>query len=160
MNFARKGRASMLCTIGDAAKRLGVPASTLRYYDKEGLLPHVNRSDSGIRMFTEDDFEWVVLIERLKQSGLSIKEIKRYVDLYLQGDDTLEARRELIYSRRAILEQQMADLQQTLDFLKYKCWFYDRALEDGTDQHVKQMGLDDLPPEMREIKMRCGVNKY
>lgn len=151
---------SMLCTIGDAAKRLGVPASTLRYYDKEGLLPHVNRSDSGIRMFTEDDFEWVVLIERLKQSGLSIKEIKRYVDLYLQGDDTLEERRELIYSRRAILERQMADLQQTLDFLKYKCWFYDRAVEDGTDQRVIQMGLDDLPPEMREIKMRCGVNKY
>ena len=86
----------MLYTIGDAAKELGIPASTLRYYDKEGLLPHTSRSGSGIRMFTEDDFEWVRFIERLKLSGMPIKEIKSYIDLYEQGDATLPQRRELI----------------------------------------------------------------
>ena len=82
----------MLYTIGDAARELGIPASTLRYYDKEGLLPHTSRSGSGIRMFTEDDFEWVRFIERLKLSGMPIKEIKSYIDLYEQGDATLPQR--------------------------------------------------------------------
>lgn len=150
----------MLYTIGDAASKLGIPASTLRYYDKEGLLPHMSRSQSGMRMFDEDDMEWVVLIERLKQAGLSIKEIKSYVDLYLEGDSTLEERRDLFYARRELLQQQMADLQQTLDFLKYKCWFYDRAVEIGSGEAVKRMKLEDMPPDIREIKVRCGVNKY
>ena len=69
----------MLSTIGDAAKKLGVQPTALRYYDKEGLLPHMERSESGIRMFTEDDFEWVRFIERLKLSGMPIKEIKSYI---------------------------------------------------------------------------------
>ncbi len=150
----------MLYTIGDAAKELGIPASALRYYDKEGLLPHVTRSNGGIRMFTEDDFEWVHFIERLKTSGLPIKEIKRYVDLYLQGDSTIEERRELIYARREAVERQMAELQQTLDFITYKCWFYDKALEAGTTEVPHSMDPEDMPPDIREIKKRCGVNRY
>lgn len=150
----------MLYTIGDAAKELGIPASALRYYDKEGLLPHMNRSGSGMRMFTEDDFEWVRFIEKLKLSGMPIKEIKRYVDLYEQGDSTIEQRRELIYARRAAVEKQMEELQQTLDFITYKCWYYDTALEAGTADVPHSMPLEDMPPDIRAIKERCGVNKY
>lgn len=76
---------SKLYTIGDASRVLGMPASTIRFYDKNGLLPHMGRTESGIRMFTEDDLEWVRFIERLKTSGMPLKEIKRYIDLYLEG---------------------------------------------------------------------------
>ncbi|MEQ3362558.1 MerR family transcriptional regulator [Raoultibacter massiliensis] len=150
----------MLYTIGDAAKKMGLSASTIRYYDKEGLLPHMNRSESGIRMFTEDDFEWIQVVERLKKSGLSIKEIKQYVDLYLKGDSTLEERRELFYARKKILEEQMESLRQTLDFLTYKCWFYDTAVEAGTADVPHEMDPADMPDDIREIKLRCGVSKY
>lgn len=70
---------SKLYTIGDASRVLGMPASTIRFYDKNGLLPHMGRTESGIRMFTEDDLEWVRFIERRKTSGMPLKEIKRYI---------------------------------------------------------------------------------
>ena len=150
----------MLYTIGDAAKELGIPASALRYYDKEGLLPHMNRSGSGIRMFTEDDFEWVRFIERLKCAGMPIKEIKRYIDLYEQGDSTLEDRRALIYDRRDAVEQELERLQETLAFITYKCWYYDKALELGSEDAVKAIPLEELPPDIRAIKERCGIVRY
>ena len=150
----------MLYTIGDAAKELGIPASALRYYDKEGLLPHMNRSGSGIRMFTEDDFEWVRFIERLKKSGMPITEIKSYIDLYEQGDGTIGERRELIYARRAAVEREMEELQETLAFITYKCWYYDKALELGSEEAVKAIPADELPDDIRAIKERCGVSKY
>lgn len=150
----------MLYTIGDAAKELGVPASALRYYDKEGLLPHMNRSGSGIRMFTEDDFEWVRFIERLKKSGMPIKEIKSYIDLHEQGDGTLRERRELIYARRAAVERELEELQETLAFITYKCWYYDKALELGSEEAVKAIPPEELPDDIRAIKERCGIVRY
>ena len=71
----------MLYTVGEMARFLNVSASTLRYYDKEGLLPFVERSNSGIRMFSDKDYEWLKIIECLKKSGLSIKEIRSYIDM-------------------------------------------------------------------------------
>ena len=150
----------MLYTIGDAAKELGIPASALRYYDKEGLLPLRFMCGSGIRMFTEDDFEWVRFIERLKKSGMPIKEIKSYIDLYEQGDGTIGERRELIYARRAAVEREMEELQETLAFITYKCWYYDKALELGSEEAVKAIPADELPDDIRAIKERCGVSKY
>ncbi|RDB64321.1 MerR family transcriptional regulator [Gordonibacter sp. 28C] len=150
----------MLYTIGDAAKKMGLSASTLRYYDKEGLLPHMNRSGSGMRMFGEDDLEWIQFIERLKKSGLTIKEIKQFVDWYLEGDGTIEQRRSMFHARKQALEEEMAKLQHTLDFITYKCWFYDKALEAGSTEVPHSMDPADMPPDIREIKERCGVNRY
>ena len=150
----------MLYTIGDAAKKLGIQPSTLRYYDKEGLLPHMERSDGGIRMFNEDDFEWFRFIERLKRSGMPIKEIKHFVDLYEQGDNTIEERRNLVHSRKEAIESQIADLQEALDFITYKCWFYDKAAEIGSTEPLQNMPEEDMPPKIRDIKKRCEINKY
>lgn len=150
----------MLYTIGDAAKKLGVAPSALRYYDKEGLLPHMERSSGGTRMFTEDDLEWFHFIEKLKRSGMPIKEIKHYVDLYLEGDSTLQERRELVYARREAVARELEELQETLDFISYKCWFYDEAVKAGTADVPRNMPLDELPPDIHEIKKRCGISKY
>ena len=88
----------MLYTVGEIAKILHIPASTLRYYDKEGLLPLVERSKGGIRMFSDKDYEWLKVIECLKKSGLSIKEIRTFIDMVGRGDYSLSERLELFRS--------------------------------------------------------------
>lgn len=76
-------------TVGEMAKMLDVPASTLRYYDKEGLLPFVARSSGGIRLFQDSDLEWLRVIGCMKKAGMSIKDIRQYIELAMQGNDTL-----------------------------------------------------------------------
>lgn len=145
----------MVHSIADAAKATGVPASTLRYYDKEGLLPNVGRLSGGSRVFSEDDLAWIRVIEHLKKAGLTIKEIARYTDLIQQGDDTLEARRALLYERKEEVEAELARVQGTLDFITYKCWFYDEAVRLGSEEAVHALPDVEVPAEMRAIRERC-----
>ena len=132
----------MAYTVGEMARRLGVPASTIRYYDKEGLLPFVGRSSGGIRVFTEKDFEWLRIIECLKKTGMSLKDIREYIELAMEGDETIARRLELFRKQRTVLETRMAELQQTMDTLDYKCWFYETAAARGSTE-----GISDLPDE-------------
>ena len=93
----------MVYTVGEMAKLLGVTASTLRYYDKEGLLPFVERSSGGIRMFRESDIEWLRVIECMKKAGMSIKDIRQYIELALKGDDTIELRLMMFRRQKEVL---------------------------------------------------------
>lgn len=86
----------MFYSVGEMAKKLNVEPSTLRYYDKEGLLPFVERSSGGIRMFQDSDFEWLSIIECLKKTGMPIKEIKHFIDWCIEGDSTIDQRLALI----------------------------------------------------------------
>jgi len=147
----------MVYTIRDAASRIGVAPSTLRYYDKEGLLPFVDRSRSGIRMFKESDLEWLQLIKCLKATGMSIREIKKFIDMYAEGDTTLEPRRDMFYQRKQAVEEQMAALQKTLDFVTYKCWFYDSAVAAGSADVPKSMKPEELPKNILAMKSNAGL---
>ena len=149
-----------LYTIGDAARELDMPASTIRFYDKNGLLPHMNRTESGIRMFTEDDLEWARFIERLKVSGMPLKEIKRYIDLYLEGDSTIDERLKIVRTRRDEIDRQIEELKLARDFIDYKCWFYEVAKESGTCDTPKNMPVEELPPKIAQIKKKCRINRY
>ena len=143
----------MLYTVGEMAKILGVPPSTLRYYDKEGLLPFVERSSGGIRMFTEKDHEWLKVIECLKQSGLSIKDIRSFIDMAMQGDEaSLKKRLALIQARREAVKKQIEDMRETLELLEFKCWYYEQAVQDGTEERVRSLSLDEIPGQYRNIK--------
>ena len=142
----------MLYTVGEMARFLNVSASTLRYYDKEGLLPFVERSNSGIRMFSDKDYEWLKIIECLKKSGLSIKEIRSYIDMTKRGDDSLEERLQLFEERKKDVERQMKELQETLDLLKYKCWDYEMAIQDQSEERVRSLSAEELPEEYKKIK--------
>lgn len=142
----------MLYTVGEIARFLNVSASTLRYYDKEGLLPFVERSNSGIRMFSDKDYEWLKIIECLKKSGLSIKEIRSYIDMTKRGDDSLEERLQLFEERKKDVERQMKELQETLDLLKYKCWYYEMAIQDQSEERVRSLSAEELPEEYKKIK--------
>ena len=145
----------MLYTVGEMAKILGIPASTLRYYDKEGLLPFVERSSGGIRMFTEKDHEWLKVIECLKQSGLSIKDIRNFISMVIQGDESSLAKRlTLFQARRDADKKQIKDMQETLELLEFKCWYYEQAIQDGTEEKVRSLSLDEIPKQYRNIRKK------
>lgn len=142
----------MLYTVGETAKILNVAPSTLRYYDKEGLLPFVERSVGGIRVFKEEDFNWLFIIECLKKSGLSIKDIKHYIDLSLEGDETIDERLEIFENQRKKLSAQMADLKATLEILDYKCWYYETARKFGTTAVPQSMPVEEIPEHLHKAR--------
>ncbi len=147
----------MLYTVGEMAKAVGIPASTLRYYDKEGILPCVERSKGGIRMFTEKDYEWLKVIECLKRSGLSIKEIKAFTEMIGRGDDSLKERLNLFLARRDSVRQQIAQMEEMLALLEFKCWYYEEALKDGTENRVRNLSLEEIPGPYRTAKENINL---
>lgn len=147
-------------SIGEAAAELGMTPSALRYYDRQGLLPGVSRTSGGTRRFTEDDLEWVRYVERLKLSGMPIKEVRRYVELYEQGDATIGQRRAIVEARRARVEDQLEEARRTLDFITYKCWYYEVAEAAGTCDAPRDMPWEELPPDIRRIKQQCQIRRY
>ncbi len=133
-------------TIGQVSKLFGLPVSTLRYYDKEGLFDNIHR-ESGIRKFSDKDLERLRMIECLKKSGLEIKDIKQFMIWCGQGSGTFLQRRELFARQRRAVEVEIAHLEQVRSILDYKCWFYDQAIRDGTDENVRNLPLEKIPEE-------------
>lgn len=144
----------MLYTVGEMAKLLGVAPSTLRYYDQEGLLPFVERSSNGIRVFKDSDYEWLQVIECLKKTGMQLKDIREFIHMAMQGDDTIEDRLELIIRQQEAVRQQIAQLQQTLETLDFKRWYYETARDSGSTSVPRNMRLEELPEEFREVRKR------
>ena len=149
----------MFYTIGEMAKKLNVAPSTLRYYDKEGLLPFVERSAGGIRMFKDSDFGWLYTIECLKKTGMPIKEIKHFIDWCIEGDATIDKRLALINRQREAALQQLKQVQDTLDMLDYKRWYYETAKAAGTCDVHKTMPEEDIPEKYHVfIKRAKGLD--
>lgn len=128
-------------TIGEAAKILNLTSYTLRYYDKEGLMPFVERTTGGTRFFKESDLEALRIIECLKMTGMPIKEIKTFIDWCSDGDATLRQRFDMFQERKAAVEAQMQELLQTMKVIEHKCDYYRTALDAGTEavHHQKQI---------------------
>lgn len=144
----------MVFTIGEMAKKLGVAASTLRYYDKEGLFPFMERSESGIRVFKESDYEFLKIIHCLKATGMQIKDIKNFIELVLQGDESINARLEIFQKQKLEVEKQISELQEALETVKFKCWYYETAKRAGSTAFCDNMCDDELPEDMRRIRTK------
>lgn len=114
----------MKYSIHEVATKFGLTAHTLRYYDKEGLLPFIGREPSGTRIFTEKDLEWLTMICCLKDTGIPIKEIKQYADWCAKGMETLEERKAMLADHRLQVLQQMEALQKNLDLIDSKIAVY------------------------------------
>ena len=142
----------MVYTVGEMARLLDVPASTLRYYDKEGLLPFVERSPGGIRMFRDSDLEWLRIIGCMKKAGMSIKDIRQYIELAMRGNDTIDTRLAMFRHQREVLMAQMEEMRHTLATVEYKCWYYETAQASGSIDTPKQMPLEEVPPQFRAIR--------
>ena len=142
----------MVYTVGEMAKQLGVPASTLRYYDKEGLLPFVERSSGGIRMFQPSDFEWLQVINCMKKAGMSIQDIRQYIELALQGDSTIDQRLAMFMQQREALKARLAELRHTLLTVEYKCWYYETAKAAGSTDVPQQLPDEAVPEAVRAVR--------
>jgi DNA-binding transcriptional MerR regulator len=118
----------MFYSIGEVALMFNIPASTLRYYDREGLFPNMKRSIGGIRLFSDVEVETLKVIECLKTTGMEIKDIKLFLDWCLEGNSTLQKRCNMFYERKAIVEKQMEAIRKTLEMIQFKCWYYETAL--------------------------------
>ncbi|MDO4261806.1 MAG: MerR family transcriptional regulator [Eubacteriales bacterium] len=141
-------------TIKEASAIMNLPASTLRYYDSQGLLPFIERRESGYRIFSENDIALLRVIECLKRSGLSIKDIRHFTELLWQGDASLPERLALFQRQRKAVEAQMAELQKTLDVIDHKCRYYQAAVEAGTER-IHQS--DDAPEWKRLQEIYSGA---
>ena len=136
-------------SIGQVSEMFGLPVSTLRYYDKEGLFPDIQRV-SGIRKFSENELEALRVIDCLKKSGLEIKDIKQFMEWSKEGSKTFEVRKELFEKQKEVVEKEIAKLERVLAMLKYKSWYYEEAIKAGNEEAVLTMIPDDLPQHVKE----------
>lgn len=125
-----------------------LPISTLRYYDKEGLFPDIKRT-SGIRQFSEKEIEALKVIECLKKSGLEIKTIKQFMEWCVQGSETYPERKKLFETQKERVENEIIRMNKVLDMLKFKCWYYEEAIKDGSEERLRSLCPEDMPPEIR-----------
>lgn len=141
----------MSYSISEVAKMLNVSTYTIRYYDKEGLFPLVKRVN-GIRVFEDKDFPWLRMLNCLKNLNMPIKKIKEYVDLALKGDETLKERYNLILEQEESIEKKIKELKYYKKQIDFKKAYYEKALEAGTEEAVKDwpnpeatLDVDELP---------------
>jgi DNA-binding transcriptional MerR regulator len=114
--------------IAEVSEQYGLSSDTLRYYERVGLLPPVNRSKSGIRDYNELDLRRVDFIKCMRSAGLPVEVLTHYMELVQQGDETIEARKEILVEQRDLLAARMEEMQKTLDRLNYKVEVYEKAL--------------------------------
>lgn len=132
---------------------MNIPASTLHYYDREGFFKGLTRSSGGKRTFSEGEINTLRMVECLKASGMQIKEIKTFLGWCEEGAQTFGQRRRMFYERKAAVEQQMVELQKTLQIIEYKCWYYDTAIELGSEQMLQNMPINDMPENVKHGKL-------
>lgn len=139
----------MTYSIGQVSKKTGISISAIRYYDNEGLLPFLKRKENGMRDFSERDLDHLELIECLKKTNMPIKDIKQFFEWYLAGDSTLKNRHTLFHQGKEAVEEEILKLETVLDTLKYKCWIYDIAVENGSLDTYKTIDQKDIPSDIK-----------
>ena len=121
-------------TISEVSKEFGLTADTLRYYERIGLLPAVNRNSSGNRDYTQEDCRWVQFIKCMRSAGLSIETLIEYVSLFQLGNATIAIRKELLIEQRKQIFDKIEELQGTLEYLDKKI--------DGYEEHMLKFEED------------------
>jgi len=119
---------SQALTPAQMSERTGVSLDTLRYYEKEGLLQDVERADSGHRRYSEDDVLWIEVLRCLRDTGMTIDQLRTYCDLGQQGDHTAPERQRILLDHRTLIERQIDDRQAALRLIDHKLSFYNREL--------------------------------
>lgn len=132
-------------TIGEISKKLNISVSTLRYYDKKGLIPLVNRTEGNIRLFDDTAIEGLKMLKCLKTTGMELKDIKAFFDLCQLGDSTINQRYELFLKQKRETEKKIKELQDALNLINYKVEYYRIAKEEGTT---------DTPALNKELAMK------
>ncbi|MBB6633191.1 MerR family transcriptional regulator [Cohnella thailandensis] len=112
-------------TIKEVSEDTGISSYTLRYYEREGILPYVKRDSSGNRLYDEESMEWLNFILALRSTGMPLAEIKHYVDLYQEGESTLNMRKQMMLKHKEKIEKNLSDTLKYLEQINYKLAIYD-----------------------------------
>jgi len=118
-------------TIKEVAKKMDISEHTLRFWAKSGFFPFIKRNKNNIRLFSDNDLDWVRIVKCLRAVGTENKAIKRYIDLCIKGDSTITERYEIIQATKLKAEQQMLGLQQQMDLLNYKEKYYQNLIKNN-----------------------------
>lgn len=118
-------------TIKEVAKKMDISEHTLRFWAKSGFFPFIKRNKNNIRLFSDNDLDWVRIVKCLRAVGTENKAIKRYIDLCIKGDSTIPERYEIIQATKLKAEQQMLELQQQIDLLNYKEKYYQNLIKNN-----------------------------
>jgi DNA-binding transcriptional MerR regulator len=140
---------TMTRTIQEAAAETGVSRDTLRYYERIGILPGIERSKSGHRQFSDDDMGWIKLVQCLRATGMPIEDLHAYAELVQQGDATAYERLRLLQDHRRRIRDDMQELATALELVERKIAGYDELLAEG--------GLKGEPPDHRPAPRRVRV---
>ena len=116
----------------EAAEMTGLSTSTLRYYEKEQLLPQIARNSQKYRQYTEEDIEWIKMVQCMRMANIPIHSIKDYVSLLIQGGKTLEQRFVMVQNHMEDIKKQMVSLQNAFDLTQKKLSFYEKLLADSS----------------------------
>ena len=122
--------------IAAVSEQFGLSADTLRYYERVGLIPPVHRNEGGIRDYNELDLKRVDFIKCMRSAGLPIEVLIEYMGLVEQGDETTEARKEILIEQRDLLAARIAEMQKTLELLNHKVEVYEQALLEKEKEMV------------------------
>ena len=123
--------------IAGVSERYGLSVDTLRYYERIGLIPHINRGGNGIRDYGELDLRRVDFIKCMRGAGLSLEVLIEYMDLVQQGDGTIETRKEILREQRDLVAARIQEMQKTLDLLNHKIQVYEKAILTKEKQIVQ-----------------------
>ena len=137
-------------SIGQISKKFNLTISQIRYYDKEGLLPNLQRVN-GVRKFDDNDVETIFLIECLKKCGLQIKEIKQFVERTKMGDETIDLRLDFFKKQEQKVEKELSELNKVLDMVKYKCWYYQKAKELNSITKLEEKKKEITPSSIQNL---------
>lgn len=119
-------------------RKLDMTYQTLKYYCNEGLVPNVKRDTNNRRIFDEHDVKWIEDLTCLKKCGLSIQEMKDYLDLCLQGETTILLRKKMLAKKREELEKSIKELEDSIDYIDWKQNFYDEVLS-GKQPYISNL---------------------
>ena len=128
--------------IAEVSKRYELSQDTLRYYERIGLIPNVNRNKSGIRDYTDEDCKWIEFVKCMRNAGLQIEVLTKYLDLFQQGNSTHNERKGLLVKQRDLLAKKIGEMQETLERLNYKIENYDQRLMAKELELLNQGNLD------------------
>ncbi|MGD1819025.1 MAG: MerR family transcriptional regulator [Pleomorphochaeta sp.] len=141
----------MTYSISQVAKKFNLTIHTIRYYEKEGVLPFIKRTKSGIREFDQKSLDALNMIECLKKTGMSLKDIKVFQDWCAEGDSSIEKRKEMFEERKEDILGQISELQHVLKLIEFKCWYYGKASELGSEKAVMELEKDKIPDEIKKL---------
>ena len=121
-------------TIKEVSTKYDISQDTLRYYEKVGIIPPVQRTAGGIRNYSEDDIGWIKMAKCMRKAGLSIDALSKYVHMYEKGDSTISDRLELLKMQKNVLEERKEEIESTLQLLEHKISIYENAEKTGSLQ--------------------------